>query len=186
MMHYQMTLEEHRVARGSYVDPDRYRPDHKDYQPEMLCRTGDGHAEGTRDQAKVDCPRCLYKLANPHASYQQMSAAEFAHFIKGLGFTVYLAKRGDYGFITDGKRERVLSFSFTGGSSLSGNYGPPSRESGTGWALTVDTWDLKTAEDVRKALYARPPSWCGRGWKHYTTAEQHLTEYGPSSHYREI
>lgn len=24
-VHYMMTLEEHRTARGGYVDPDRYR-----------------------------------------------------------------------------------------------------------------------------------------------------------------
>jgi hypothetical protein len=59
MMHYRMTLDEHRLARGSYVDPDRYREGHRDYRPEMLCRTGDGHAVGTRDWFKVTCERCL-------------------------------------------------------------------------------------------------------------------------------
>lgn len=59
MLHYAMTLDEHRAARGSYVDPDRYREGHRDYQPEMICRTGDGHAKGIRDWSKVDCPHCL-------------------------------------------------------------------------------------------------------------------------------
>lgn len=70
MTHYQLTLQEHRAARVGYVDPDRYRPGHRDYHPEMLCRTGDGHAQGTRDIGKVTCPRCLDKLnasgAQPH------------------------------------------------------------------------------------------------------------------------
>jgi hypothetical protein len=65
MIHYALTLDEHRAARGGrYVDPDRYRPDHRGFQPEMLCRTGDGHAKGTRDWSKVDCDRCLEKHPN--------------------------------------------------------------------------------------------------------------------------
>lgn len=63
MLHYQMTHDEHTAARGSYVDPDRYRVGHRDYQPEMICRTGDGHAKGTRDRSAVTCPRCLENLA---------------------------------------------------------------------------------------------------------------------------
>lgn len=61
MIHYMMTLEEHRAARGSYVDPDRYRVGHRDYHPEMLCRTGDGHAKGARDWPAVTCRACLAK-----------------------------------------------------------------------------------------------------------------------------
>lgn len=60
-IHYRMTLDEHRAARGSYVDPDRYRVGHRDYMPEMACRTGDGHAHksSSRDWAEVTCSRCL-------------------------------------------------------------------------------------------------------------------------------
>jgi hypothetical protein len=113
-------------------------------------------------------------------------AKEFAYLIKGMGFKVYLAKRGTYGFITDEKAERVLSFSFTDGGSLGGNYGPPSQKSGTGWRLAQSPYDLRTKEDVRKALYEPAPSFCGDGWKHYTTVEQHLAMYGSSSHYEEV
>lgn len=60
--HYALTLEEHQRERGSYVDPDRYKPGHRDYQPEMLCHTGDGHARGTRNKAAVTCPACLSLL----------------------------------------------------------------------------------------------------------------------------
>lgn len=61
--HFQMDLQEHMAANGGqYVDPDRYRPGHRDYHPEMLCRTGDGHAVGTRDKEKVTCERCRLKL----------------------------------------------------------------------------------------------------------------------------
>ena len=98
-------------------------------------------------------------------NYRRDAALSFAHHVKGLGFTVYLAKSGEYGFITDDARTRVLDFSFTDGGSLSGTYGPPSQKSGTGWRLEQDPHDLKTAADVRRALYASPPHWCGNGWQ---------------------
>lgn len=133
-----------------------------------------------------------------------MNAREFAHFIKGLGFRVFVAKSGQYGFITDAEGSRVLSYGFSDGGNLGGNYGPPSQASGTGWRMDESPWDLKTAEDVRKALYAPAPPWCrpassgcpscGRphesarrdGWQHYTTLEQHLAMYQSSSQYQEI
>lgn len=114
------------------------------------------------------------------------TASEFAHYIKGLGFRVYLAKGEAYGFITDDVGSRVLSFSFTDGGRLWGNYGPPSQVSGTGWRLEQAPHDLQTANDVRRALNAAAPSWCGDGWKRYTTLEEHLKLYGSSSNYVEI
>ena len=116
----------------------------------------------------------------------QSSASEWGHFIKGLGFRVYLAKARDYGFITDETGSRVLSFSFTDGGKLHGNYGPPSRASGTGWRLEQSPYDLHTAADVRRALYEHAPSWCGNGWSRYTTLEQHLKLYGDSSGFVEL
>lgn len=122
------------------------------------------------------------------------TAREFAQFIKGLGFRAFVAAndgiRG-HGFITDAKGERVLSFQMDDGS-LGGNYGPPSREAGTGWRIHLTVWDMKTADDVRKALYATPPDYCRRathdrgGWEYFTTLEQHLGLYGSSSKYQEI
>ncbi len=72
MIHYKMTHQEHEAARGSYVDPDRYKEGHRDYQPEMLCRTGDGHARGTRDLSKVDCHYCLARKELPNAPWEQV------------------------------------------------------------------------------------------------------------------
>lgn len=128
--------------------------------------------------------------------------AQWAGTVKGLGFRVWLAKCGTYGFISDASESRVLSFGFRDGGSLGGNYGPPSQESGTGWRLNGAPWDLKTAADVRAALYMEAPSWtrrggarcshCGHthgkpsGWQSYTTVAQHLATYGRSSDYREI
>jgi hypothetical protein len=118
-------------------------------------------------------------------NYSERQAAEFAEFIKSLGFKVYLSKSKTYGFVTDDKAERVMSFSFTDGASLSGNYGPPSRESGTGWRLDVEPSQLKTKEDVTKALYATPPAYCGKGWKRYTTLKEYMADYGSSSGFQE-
>lgn len=116
----------------------------------------------------------------------QQAAKEFAQRITALGFHVFLAERGNYGFITDSTETRVLTFSFTDGSSLGGCYGPPSRESGTGWRMNALPYMLRTAEDVEKALYAHPPAFCGNGWKHFTTVKQYLDMYGSSSRFQEV
>lgn len=108
-------------------------------------------------------------------------AAQFAARMKALGFTVYLAKSQTYGFITDDAQRRVLSFSMNDGSSLSGNYGPPSRESGTGWRLDRMPEHLLTAQDVADALYSIPPSYCGRGWKRFSSVVDHMAAYGLAS-----
>lgn len=121
--------------------------------------------------------------------YRTEATQEFARRMKSLGFRVYIAKdgAGAYGFVTDDTDDRVLSFSFDGPwSDLGGNYSPPSRESGTGWKMDVVPSDLKTAEDVRRALYAHPPQFCGKGWKRLTTVAEHLAVYGWSSKYVEF
>ena len=121
-------------------------------------------------------------------SYRHDNASSFAQHVKGLGFHVYLAKAGDYGFITDEAGSRVLTFSFSGtdGGSLSGNYGPPSQSSGTGWCLEQAPHELVTAEDVRRALNEAAPRWCGNGWKHYTTLAQYMKLYGDSSRFAQV
>lgn len=107
---------------------------------------------------------------------------EFAKRINSLGFTVYIAENEGYGFITDATGNRVLCFD-SERLSLGGNYWPHSVESGTGWVLEETMDRLRTAEDVSRALYSTAPLWCGRGFKTYTTLEQHLKTYGPSSRY---
>lgn len=115
------------------------------------------------------------------------NAREFALYIKGLGFRVYIAKAGDYGFITDETESRVLSFGFSSGGSLSGNYGPPSVASGTGWRMERTPYDLRTAADVHEALYAAPPDWLrGKGWSYLSTVKQYLSQYGQSSGFVEV
>lgn len=58
MTHYQMTYEERRAI--SYIDRNDFNA-----HPDMLCRTGDGHAQGTRDKPTVKCPACLERLNRP-------------------------------------------------------------------------------------------------------------------------
>jgi hypothetical protein len=118
--------------------------------------------------------------------YIHDDARTFAARMTSLGFTVYLAERGSYGFLTDDTESRVLSFSFNDGGSLSGNYGPASHESGTGWRLDGSPQSLRTKDDVIKALYAHPPGYCGKGWKSFTTVAQHLAIYGASSRYARV
>lgn len=108
----------------------------------------------------------------------------FAERITHIGFTVYLAESGFYGFITDNTENRVLSFSFNDGTSLSGNYGPPSTQSGTGWRMDIQPHELISAEQVTKALYASPPDFTRRGgigWRYLSTVKQYLDAYGSSS-----
>ena len=117
----------------------------------------------------------------------QAAVSDFVQHIKALGFRVFVAQRGDYGFITDAAGMRVLTFSFYGfDPTLSGCYGPPSRESGTGWRMDRAPRDLLTTEDVRAALYAQPPAFCGKGWHYVSTLAQYLTAYDASSRFSEV
>lgn len=60
IVHHEMSREEHMNSTGGkYVDPDKYRKGHKDYHPAMSCKTGNGHAKGTRSWDDVTCPKCL-------------------------------------------------------------------------------------------------------------------------------
>lgn len=106
---------------------------------------------------------------------------QFVNHIKKLGYDVYVARSGHYGFITDATEQRVLSFNVNDGT-LGGNYGPPSRECGTGWQLRISISDLRTADNVRAALDAYPPDWC-KGWKHLTNVKQYLAQWGASSYF---
>lgn len=118
--------------------------------------------------------------------YNQKEAREFAERIKAMGFVVYLVENREYGFITDDTESRVLSFSFDALSNLSGNYGPPSTESGTGWRLDRGPESLRTFDDVRTALYAYPPRWAGNGWRHMSTVKQYLAAYQASSRFERV
>lgn len=111
----------------------------------------------------------------------------FAKRISNLGFAVYIAENGNYGFVTDETESRVLDFAFSGiEATLGGNYGPPSTRSGTGWGIENSPYSLKTADDVKAALYSTAPSYCERGehgWRYYSNVKQYLAHYGSSSRF---
>jgi len=57
LVHYELTLEERRAWIGGYICASDFHA-----RPTLLCRTGDGHAVGTRFAVKVTCPTCREKL----------------------------------------------------------------------------------------------------------------------------
>lgn len=107
----------------------------------------------------------------------------YIEHIRSLGFRAYASDQSKMyrtmsGYITDKIGSRVLSFEIGKGapSRLSGNYGPRNLQCGDGWVLQEWPEDLKTREDVERALYSHPPSWC-IGWKYLLTESQYLERY---------
>lgn len=114
-----------------------------------------------------------------------MSALEIGKRIAALGFSVYMAGSNEYGVFTNADGSIVVAFNER---NLSGNYGPPSRISGTGWRMATQAWDLRTKEDVEAALKeaSNPPKWCGNGFRYLTNITQYLETYGASSKYKRL
>jgi len=52
LLHYEMS-EQEMNAESYHCSSD---------PPRMLCRTGDGHARGTRNELAVTCPACNKRL----------------------------------------------------------------------------------------------------------------------------
>ena len=107
---------------------------------------------------------------------------ELAQALDSYGYTVYIAKNGDYGFYTDGKR--VVSFGGQWRFSIdySGNY--KSNKSGTGWGLEKDKGIL-TKEEADDFIKRNAPHWATNENVTYTSPEQHLKTYGSSSGYKQ-
>lgn len=110
-----------------------------------------------------------------YAEYQKRIAMEFARDCKQKGFDAYLAARGTYGFITDGKR--VVSFQMDLGLSLSGNY-KPSRNSGNGWRM-------EDGISIEEAMTTDAPRWANVN-PVYTTPADYLAMYQKSSQYAKL
>ena len=107
----------------------------------------------------------------------------FADKLVSFGYTVYIAKSGDYGFYTDGKR--CISFGGMWNFSLdiSGNY--KSSNCGTGWQIEKEICDFDRS-DAENWINTNPPYWATKGEPvKLTTPEQHLQTYGKSSGYTE-
>lgn len=116
-------------------------------------------------------------------SWKIEATKELAQNIKASGFRVFIAKSGTYGFYTDAEGSKVVSFQLDlGGFNFTGNYKTDQpRNTGTGWQLN------QSAGRTYQDMFNEHPSWSLRGasWK-YTTLEQYLTTYHPSSQYTEV
>ena len=118
---------------------------------------------------------------------KQALIQHIAQRLNAFGYTVYIAERGEYGFYTDGVR--VVSF---GGSwstmvDFTGNYITSApRATGTGWGIPggKELCDI-TEEQARAFIKSNAPDWATRGASsvRYTTPEQYLKTYNPSSRY---
>ncbi len=121
----------------------------------------------------------------------KQTAAEFAKHAANKGFTVYLAKSGTYGFLTDNSETRALSFGVDFGSiKFSGNYRRPSRNRGTGWRMerTVSPNEL-SASEIADLLHANAPQWALSGTTgpvEYATVKDMLKQWGQSSKYQKL
>lgn len=120
-------------------------------------------------------------------NYKKQLVAHIAQRLHSFGFTVYIAEDGNYGFYTDGVR--VVSFGGHWNTSVdfSGNYSTNvPRQTGTGWGLDggKELSDIDE-ETARRFITESAPRWAIRGASvvNYTTPEQHLKTYGPSSRY---
>lgn len=107
-----------------------------------------------------------------HATIKQA-----AELLSSYGLTVYIAKNGQYGFYTDGKRCVSFQLNF-GVVSFSGNYF--SHYSGTGWALGDSMVDHDKAW---RYVQASAPHWAVQGETvSYPTPEQHLQRWATSGY----
>jgi hypothetical protein len=114
-------------------------------------------------------------------NYKTEAVAALAQEIKAAGFRVFIAASGTHGLYTDLAGSRVTSFQYDlAGFKFFGNYKTDQpRSTGTGWEVLRGTFADMLAE--------YPPQWAVRGanWK-FTTLDQHLATYQPSSRYTEV
>lgn len=109
-------------------------------------------------------------------NYKTKAILEEAAKIHAEGFRVFIAKSGTHGAYTDQEGNRVTSFQYDlGGLRFFTNYITSSpRTTGTGWEALKGSY-----EDMNKEY---PPHWAVKGASYkFTTLEQYLERYGPSS-----
>lgn len=101
--------------------------------------------------------------------------------LKNFGYDVYIAKSGEYGFYTNGKRVVCFGGQWNFCLDFSGNY-LPSEQSGTGWQI-ANGRGIPTKEEAEFYINCNAPRWANNLNPIYTTPEQHLKTYGESSGY---
>lgn len=118
-------------------------------------------------------------------NYKQEAIKEFSDQVKAVGFRVFLAESGIYGFYTDEAGSRVVSFHYDlAGIHLSGNYKTSNpKRTGSGWGIFEG---CPSAKDIKDAFDAAAPQWAlsGATWR-YTSLGEHLAMYQKSSKYSE-
>lgn len=101
------------------------------------------------------------------------------------GYRVFVSGSGTYGFYTDNSGKRVVSFQVDYGTPVfSGNYRTNQPElTGKGWRMSCPGEEVGFHEMIN----AEAPAWATRGATvvKYTTLEQFLETYQPSSKFVE-
>ena len=119
-------------------------------------------------------------------NYEKEIAIDFAQRAVELGFHVFIAEKGTYGYYTDGSR--VVSFQYDCGSmQLSGNYKTSDpKKTGNGWRMDDDSVVIDD-NAITKAISTKPPRWAvGEATWELTTPEQYRATYQDSSRYVEF
>jgi len=74
--------------------------------------------------------------------HEKETILQFANELVDMGFTVYIAESGTYGFYTNSDQSRVISFGLSYGSVKLSHNCEPHEETGTGWTLALpQQWD---------------------------------------------
>ena len=117
--------------------------------------------------------------------YAKEQAAIIAQAAINAGYRAFIAESGHYGFYTDAKGSRIVSFQCDGfHDSISGNYKTSNpAKTGTGWRISDDF-----SKDNLVAYFEQfPPRWAtGDATWEYTTLDQHQDTYQASSKYSEV
>ena len=117
--------------------------------------------------------------------HERLMIKELADEILEEGLRVFISSKGTYGFFTDQKGSRVVSFQINYSSiSFSGNYNTNKPQStGTGWAIGDGA-----VSDYQQLLHTPIPDWAVSGATvvNFRTLEQHLKMYNSSSNYTEL
>ena len=113
-------------------------------------------------------------------THKQSAIKELAAHIHSLGYTVYLAESGEYGFFVT-PNNHVCSFEMNyGAPHFSGNYA--SNGDGTGWGITTLQTLAPTAEQLERITASADelPRFSPTAWK--ITTEQYLARSAHSKY----
>ena len=121
--------------------------------------------------------------------YDRKCIKEISKRLIEKGMTVYIAASGTYGFFTDDKKDRLVSFqSGLEGVTFSGNYKTDNgRETGTGWRMDIRQ-SVFTIPNYSVILYSDAPHWAIKNATkvEYKTVKEHLAFYQKSSKYKQV